>query len=267
MPGPFPIIKSRQHKNTNPLAAVMPYVSQMAMMQNLGEKSKVESETKLVQQQGKTSLEAGQDLNKILNLSDNLISSIKSANLQQGGGGPIRGRIGNLASNIGLENTGNIKALKNVKRDTALAFTRVLAGGARGVATLFSNVLDSIPDNKYTSEQSGSTMAELMQTAYGFKKGVDESGLNQQQLNDLTPEQAAQILSKGRGLITPEETKSIYDGLSEKFKNIQPRQQINLEGNVSSPSINPLSKFIYGNSGNDKAKQIVNKYKGKYGSI
>jgi hypothetical protein len=223
----FPLEYKKLEQETNPdfqLAQLRKQEEMKADVRNQEEQKKAIA---------KEQLETEKTFNQVINLNDNLISTLKGAFVQQGGEGPISGILGNVKAAIGMPNTGNIKALKAVKRDTAISYARQLAGGARGVATFFRSVLDSLPDNKFTSEQAGTTMAELSLTAYAMKKGINDLKLSQDQLNGMTPDQIEVLAAKEKSGMSQEEQNKIYSTIQNRFSTIAPRRSINLEGKVS----------------------------------
>ncbi len=195
---------------------------------------------------GKALQTTKEDFNSILNLGDNFVSSLKASNAQSGGAGPIQGAIGKLAAAAGQPDTGDISGLKAVKRDTALAYARVLSGSSRGMATIFNRVLDSLPDSGSTKEQQGSVLAEMNLTAYAMLKAKKQLGLTDSQLNKMGPSSLESIISEQKANLTPDEQNAIFGAMSDRFKNISPRKQIDINGTVTDAKPNPISKFIFG---------------------
>lgn len=193
----------------------------------------IDAQAKQQEELAKANQQSEQSFNQIMNLSDNMASALKGAYAQQGGGGPIKGMIGNAKAALGFNNTGNIKGLKEVKRATAISYARVLAQGSRGAVTLFNSILQSMPDNKFTSEQAGTTLAEMGLTAYALHKGIRDLGLTKDQVNSYSPDQLRTLMEKEKIGLDQETQDKIYNGIAEKFKNIAPRKSVDLEGNVS----------------------------------
>ena len=187
-----------------------------------------------------------EDFNTVLNMGDNFVSSLKASNIQSGGAGPVQGIIGNLAASVGAPDTGTIKAIKAVKRDSALAYARVLSGGSRGVATIFNNIVDTLPDSGFTPEQQGSVLAEMNLTAYSMLKAKKELGLTNSQINKMGVPALEGIISEQKAKMTKEETDSLYKAMGDRYKEISPRKSIDINGNVKEPKANPISKFIFG---------------------
>lgn len=197
------------------------------------QKTLLDAEAKAKEELAKANQQSEQSFNQIMNLSDNMASALKGAYAQQGGSGPIRGMIGNAKSALGLPNTGNIKGLKEVKRATAISYARTLAQGSRGAVTLFNSILQSMPDNKFTSEQAGTTLAEMGLTAYALHKGIMDLGLSKDQVNSMSSDQLRTLMEKEKIGLDQATQDKIYNGIAEKFKNIAPRQSVDLEGNIS----------------------------------
>lgn len=205
-------------------------------LEQLGKEERLKADIRAQEEQSKAiqkdQLESEKNFNQVLGLNDNLISSLKGAFEQQGGSGPIAGMLGNAKAAFGMANTGNIKALKAVKRDTAISYARQLAGSSKGVSLFFQKVLDSLPDNKFTSEQAGTTLAELSLTAFALKKGIDDLKLSKDQLDKMDPSQLETLASKERSSMSQEEQDKIYSAMQDRFSKIAPRKSINLEGKI-----------------------------------
>ncbi len=195
---------------------------------------------------GKSLQTTKEDFNSLLNLGDNLVASLKASNSQSGGAGPAQGFVGNIAAKLGMPDTGNISAMKAIKRDTALAYSRALVGGARGMATVFNKVLDSLPDSGSTTEQQGSIIGEMNLTAYAMLKAKKQLGLTNSQINKMSPSSLESLISDQKANMTPDETNSLYKSMGERFSNISPRKQIDINGNVTDAKANPISKAIFG---------------------
>lgn len=188
--------------------------------------------TKAAEDIAKTVVESDKDFNTVGQLIGNAVSALKAAQIQQGGGGPMKGILGSFNAMLGRPNTGAITSYTEVRRSTALALAKQYSGGSRGAVTLFENLLASFPSNSSTSEQAGSMFAEMYLTSFALKKAVDE--LKAQGI-DVTELDATTLAKQKIAQWSPEEQQAIYEAIGKKFKSIAPRKVVDLEGNVSDP--------------------------------
>ena len=202
-------------------------------------KSGIATQQKLTEAQQKTSEDFGQSSAMI----DNLVSAVKGAYAQSSGGGLLAGTAGNIASALRMPNTGLISGLKTTARDTAAAYARLLTGSSRGVLGMFNRILDTIPsDATLNPQQAASAMTEMYLTAAALEKGIKEKQITPEELQKMNPDEV-QSWAKTNQLGLKEQ-QELYDAMAEKFKAIAPRQQIDLNGNVSAPQPNALSAFV-----------------------
>lgn len=181
--------------------------------------------------------------NSLNAMSDNLVSSLKGALAQQGGGGLGPELVGKVASFTGMPNTGLIKGMNAVKRDTAIAYARTLANGSQGVQKLMERVADTLPDGGFTSEQAGSTVAEMKFTAMALKVAADKLQLTPQQMESLSEDQLQMLVDQGKTQLGGQKAQDqIYQQVAQQFSDTQPRKSIDLEGNVNLAQANPLAK-------------------------
>lgn len=181
--------------------------------------------------------------NSLNAMSDNLVSSLKGVLAQQGGGGPIPEGIGFVASKLGMPNTGLIKGMTAVKRDTAIAYARTLANGSQGVQKLMEKVADTLPDGGFTSEQAGSTVAEMKFTAMALKVAADKLKLTPDQIDNLSEEQLQMLVNSGKTALGGQKAQdAIYQQIGQQFADTQPRKSIDLEGNVNPAQANPIAQ-------------------------
>lgn len=192
--------------------------------------------------------------NSLNAMSDNLVSSLKGVLAQQGGGGIIPEATGFVASKLGMANTGLIKGMTAVKRDTAIAYARTLANGSQGVQKLMEKVADTLPDGGFTSEQAGSTVAEMKFTAMALKVAADKLKLTPDQIDNMSEEQLQMLVNSGKTQLGGKQAQDqIYQQISQQFAQTEPRQSIDLEGNVKQAEANPIAKMLhmkYGGSQN-----------------
>lgn len=214
-----------------------------------GAKSQAEANVAIPTQYAKdiVSSKAKEDtaFNSLNAMTDNLVSSLKGVLIQQGGGGIVPEMIGTVASKLGLDNTGLIKGISAVKRDTAIAYARTLAGGSQGVQKLIEKVADTLPDGGFTSEQAGSTIAEMKFTAMALKIAADNLKLTPQQINNLSEEQLQMLVDSGKTQLGGKKAQdAIYQQIGQQFSENEPRKSINLEGNVQDAKANPIADFL-----------------------
>ena len=168
-----------------------------------------------------TSVFSDKNLEQITRLADDLIAYYKSAYVEQGGGGPFQAFVGNVAAWFSLNNTVNIREYSRVKRDTAMAFAKQLAGDRNELIGLhLKNKLESIPDLNYSSDRAGTALAETIIATYAEERKA--------------------------GVMTQEETQAVYNMIAERFRKIQPHTAMDMNGNIIEPQINRLSKVFFG---------------------
>lgn len=213
-------------------------------------------------------------------MTNNLTSSLKGAMIQAGGGGPAQALAGGAAAAMGLPNTGLIKGMSEVKRSTAIQMARTLAGGSQGVQKLFERVLETLPDTGFTPEQAGTTIAEMKFTGLALKTAFDKLGITPEAANKLSDSDIQHLVEEGKAQLGPEAQQQLYGNIAQQFSGISPRQQVDLEGNVTEPKVNPISGFFgmkynpiangknAGNAAptasNPKVQAMVSQYKQKY---
>jgi hypothetical protein len=215
----------------NPSMKINPFVQANLNIAESGAKTKINEIAKGQMAWGQTD-----------KMIDNMISATKSAYIQAGGGGLVEGTLGNIATGLRLPNTGNIQGLKTTARDTAAAYAKVLTGGSRGVLGMFNRILDTIPkDATMTSEQAGSSLAEMYLTGAAIEKGLKSGALDPEKLKKMTTAEVESWVSSNS--LSAEEQTQLYKNLSTKFQAIAPRKQINLmTGEVKEPEMNSWNK-------------------------
>lgn len=184
-------------------------------------------------------------------LSDNLVGNIKSAMIQSGGGGFMPDMVGKLAAGplgqaLGMsDNTSAITAMNAVKRDTAIAYARNLAGGSQGVQKLMERVLDTMPDQGMTPQQAASSLAEMKMTGLALKNGIDKLKLTPDQMDSMTADQFQALADSAKSLMGPDQQNQVLSGIYKSMANVPARLQGDMfTGKTFEPQTNPLSKKI-----------------------
>lgn len=184
-------------------------------------------------------------------LSDNLVGNIKAAMIQSGGGGFIPKLAGEIAAGpigqiTGMSgDTSAITAMNATKRDTAVGYARTLAGGSQGVQKLIERILDTIPDQGFTREQAGSSLAEMKMTAMALKSGIDRLKLTSDQLKGMTEDQFDALAKNEISNMAPDQKNEILKSVYQSFANVQPRLQGDIfTGKTFEPKTNKLSKML-----------------------
>lgn len=205
--------------------------------------NQLKSQTTIEQKSTEAGEKTSQDFGQSSAMIDNLISAAKGAYVQSAGGGLLAGTAGNIASALKMDNTGLISGLKTTARDTAAAYARVLTGGSRGVLGMFNRILDTIPsDATLNPQQAASALTEMYLTAAALENGIKKKQITPKELQKMTPDEVRSWADKNQ--LSIKEQQELYNSMGEKFKSIAPRQQIDLNGNVSAPQPNALSAWI-----------------------
>lgn len=184
-------------------------------------------------------------------LSDNLVGNIKSAMIQSGGGGFMPEMAGKIAAGpvgqaLGMsDNTSAITAMNAVKRDTAIAYARNLAGGSQGVQKLMERVLDTMPDQGMTPQQAASSLAEMKMTGLALKNGIDRLKLTPDQLDGMTAEQFQSLADGEKSIMGPDQQNQVLAGIYKNMANVPARLQGDMfTGKTFEPQTNKLSKSL-----------------------
>lgn len=196
--------------------------------------------TKEETQAMKDKLQTDKTFNSIVGLTQNGWAQLQTAFKQQGGGGPFKGIIGNIASAMGASQTGGIYAYKNVLNDTAIKLGSLFAEGSRGAVTLSKLLRDSVPKNIQTEDQALSAFAEMINTAYVIKSSVDKEGKTPQQIDQMDQQRPGSARIYFNDLISNASAESlenpnvVFEAALDRLKKVKPRPAV-VNGEITEP--------------------------------
>lgn len=175
----------------------------------------------------------------------NIISDLKSAQIQSGGSGRIPGMIGSLAESMGAPDTGNIGSYDAAKTEGAINLARIASGGSRGIASIFQKFEHGFPELSDPDQTQMTKGATLFRTALSFRRAADSlrQKYTDNQLDAMSPTKLQSLLEQQQEEVSPDDQKQINDYIGGMIKSVPAAPTFSSQGQVAT-QMNPLSRAV-----------------------
>lgn len=166
-------------------------------------------------------------------ITRNLAADLKAHFIESSGGGPVKGNITGFSTKFGMSPA--TYGLQNTVRDSAIAYARDLAGGSQGVQRLFQAIGETIPQVGTSQDQAGTALLQMHLTAAQLQSGIQNLGIQPQDLSKMSEQEIQQVLAKG-SIDRDAETQRF----SQMIAGIKPTKVMGMDGQYRDPTVNPL---------------------------